>query len=87
MQKLKWICRFIDELSKIADRFHVPIAMMNLGFAHVQLPDMDTPLQINMDGKQAARGTYFAFVDVPSNVGPTPSAADELAASAVICSR
>ncbi|KAJ0274753.1 hypothetical protein COL940_009149 [Colletotrichum noveboracense] len=46
---------FIDELTKIADRFHVPIAMMNLGFAHVQLPDMNTPLQITMDGKQAAR--------------------------------
>ncbi|KAH0425984.1 zn-dependent hydrolases of the beta-lactamase [Colletotrichum camelliae] len=46
---------YIDELTNIADKHHIPIAMMNLGFAHVKLPDMDTPLQITMDGKQAAR--------------------------------
>ncbi|KAJ5931421.1 Zn-dependent hydrolases of the beta-lactamase protein [Penicillium verrucosum] len=43
---------YIDELAKIPEKFHVVCAVMNLGSAFAGLPD--GPLQITMDGKQAA---------------------------------
>jgi L-ascorbate metabolism protein UlaG (beta-lactamase superfamily) len=43
---------YIDELAKIPEKFHVVCAVMNLGSAFADLPD--GPLQITMDGKQAA---------------------------------
>ena len=43
---------FNDELAKIPEKFHIVAAVMNLGSAHVALPD--GPLQITMDGKQGA---------------------------------
>lgn len=43
---------YIDELAKIPEKFQVVAAVMNLGSASVPLPD--GPLQITMDGKQAA---------------------------------
>ncbi|KAJ5629397.1 Zn-dependent hydrolases of the beta-lactamase protein [Penicillium herquei] len=43
---------YIDELAKIPEMFHIVAAVMNLGSAHAPLPD--GPLQITMDGKQAA---------------------------------
>ncbi|KAF7593561.1 hypothetical protein BBP40_011181 [Aspergillus hancockii] len=43
---------FIDELAKIPEKFHVVAPVMNLGSAHAPLPE--GPLQITMDGRQAA---------------------------------
>lgn len=43
---------YIDELKKIPEKWHVVAAVMNLGNAHAPLPE--GPLQITMDGKQAA---------------------------------
>lgn len=43
---------YIDELAKIPEKFHVVCAVMSLGSAFADLPD--GPLQITMDGKQAA---------------------------------
>jgi L-ascorbate metabolism protein UlaG (beta-lactamase superfamily) len=44
---------YFEELNQIASKFHVVAAICNLGDAHVPLPD--GPMQITMDGKQAAR--------------------------------
>lgn len=44
---------YLEELNQIANRFHVVAAICNLGDAQAPLPD--GPLQITMDGKQAAR--------------------------------
>ncbi len=44
---------YIEELAQICNKFHVVVALLNLGSATVPLPD--GPLQITMDGKQAAR--------------------------------
>lgn len=43
---------YIDELGQIPDKFHIVATVMNLGSAHVTLPQ--GLLQITMDGKQAA---------------------------------
>ncbi|KAJ5360189.1 Zn-dependent hydrolases of the beta-lactamase protein [Penicillium concentricum] len=43
---------YIDELAKIPEKFHIVAAVMNLGSAFAAMPD--GPLQITMDGKQAA---------------------------------
>ncbi|KAF7719424.1 Uncharacterized protein PECH_006864 [Penicillium ucsense] len=43
---------YIDELAKIPEKFHVVCAVMNLGSVIVSGPE--GPLQITMDGKQAA---------------------------------
>ncbi|KAJ6114601.1 Zn-dependent hydrolases of the beta-lactamase protein [Penicillium sp. IBT 16267x] len=44
---------YFDELAKITEKYHVVVAVMNLGSAHVALPD--GMMQITMDGKQAAQ--------------------------------
>ncbi|KAK0490455.1 putative Zn-dependent hydrolases of the beta-lactamase protein [Armillaria novae-zelandiae] len=44
---------YFEELVEMRDKFHVVVAMLNLGAAKVLLPDGQ--LQITMDGKQAAR--------------------------------
>lgn len=44
---------YIDELARITDKYHVVAAVLNLGAACAPLPD--GPLQVTMDGKQAAR--------------------------------
>lgn len=41
------------ELAQIAERYHVVVALLNLGKATIPLPD--GPLQITMDGIQGAR--------------------------------
>lgn len=43
----------MEELGRLRDMFHISVAIMNLGNAHNPL--VDPPLQITMDGKQAAR--------------------------------
>lgn len=43
---------YIDELARIPEKFHIVAAVMNLGAAYAALPD--GPVQITMDGKQAA---------------------------------
>lgn len=42
---------YIDELAQIKDKFHIQVALLNLGAASV--PVSDPPLQITMDGAQA----------------------------------
>lgn len=44
---------YIEELAKLRDMFHISVALMNLGDAHA--PIADPPINITMDGKQAAR--------------------------------
>jgi L-ascorbate metabolism protein UlaG (beta-lactamase superfamily) len=44
---------YINELAQIPNKFHIVAAVLNLGAAEAPLPD--GPLQITMDGKQAAR--------------------------------
>ncbi|KAK0218146.1 beta-lactamase superfamily domain-containing protein [Armillaria fumosa] len=44
---------YFEELVQIRDKFHVVVAVLNLGAATVPLPG--GPLQITMDGKQGAR--------------------------------
>ncbi|KAI9727391.1 MAG: hypothetical protein M1834_008462 [Cirrosporium novae-zelandiae] len=44
---------YMNELVQIRSKFHVVVAVLNLGAAKVLLPD--GPLQVTMDGKQAAR--------------------------------
>ncbi|KAJ5624891.1 hypothetical protein N7510_001200 [Penicillium lagena] len=44
---------YIEELTKIPEKWHITAAILNLGSAHAPLPD--GPLQITMDGKQGAR--------------------------------
>ncbi|KAI4865722.1 Metallo-hydrolase/oxidoreductase [Hypoxylon rubiginosum] len=47
---------YLPELApRVRDRFHVSLALLNLGAAAVVLPGADRPLQITMDGAQAAR--------------------------------
>ncbi|KAI0116699.1 Metallo-hydrolase/oxidoreductase [Daldinia grandis] len=46
---------YLEELSRIGDRFHVSLALLNLGAAAVVLPGASEPLQITMDGAQGAR--------------------------------
>ncbi|KAA8642969.1 hypothetical protein EYZ11_007258 [Aspergillus tanneri] len=43
---------YIEELSKIPEKWHVVVAIMNFGSAHAPLPSGS--LQITMDGKQGA---------------------------------
>jgi L-ascorbate metabolism protein UlaG (beta-lactamase superfamily) len=43
---------YFEELDQIASKFHIVVAICNLGDARVPLPE--GPLQITMDGKQAA---------------------------------
>ncbi len=44
---------YFEELVQIRDKFHIVVAVLNLGAAKVPLPDGH--LQITMDGKQGAR--------------------------------
>ncbi|KAF7168898.1 hypothetical protein CNMCM5623_001804 [Aspergillus felis] len=44
---------YIDELSKIPEKFNIVVAVMNLGCAVADLPT--GPVQITLDAKQAAR--------------------------------
>ncbi|KAF2738350.1 Metallo-hydrolase/oxidoreductase [Polyplosphaeria fusca] len=44
---------YIDELAQIRDKYHVVLALLNIGRAVAALPD--GPLQITMDGEQAVR--------------------------------
>ena len=44
---------YIEELGRLRDMFHISAAMMNIGNAHA--PIADPPVQITLDGKQAAR--------------------------------
>lgn len=44
---------YMEELGQIAKRFHISVALFNIGAAVV--PIQDPPLQVTMDGKQAAR--------------------------------
>ncbi|KAL2692450.1 hypothetical protein Neosp_002859 [[Neocosmospora] mangrovei] len=44
---------YIDELARIAEKFHIVAAVMNMGAAYAALPD--GPVQITMSGKQASR--------------------------------
>ncbi|KAJ5623309.1 hypothetical protein N7490_011914 [Penicillium lividum] len=44
---------FVDELARIPEKFHVLVAVMNLGSAHVETPG--GLLQVTMDGRQGAR--------------------------------
>ncbi|KAK0455610.1 putative Zn-dependent hydrolases of the beta-lactamase protein [Desarmillaria tabescens] len=44
---------YIEELAEMCNKFHIVVAVLNLGAAKAPLPD--GPLQITMDGKQAAR--------------------------------
>ncbi|OLN86145.1 hypothetical protein CCHL11_05310 [Colletotrichum chlorophyti] len=44
---------YIEELARIRSKFHVSVALLNIGAATA--PVSDPPLQITLDGKQAAR--------------------------------
>ncbi|KAK5992300.1 UPF0173 metal-dependent hydrolase -like protein [Cladobotryum mycophilum] len=44
---------YIEELAEIGKRFHISLALVNLGSA--AMPISDPPLQITMDGEQAVR--------------------------------
>jgi L-ascorbate metabolism protein UlaG (beta-lactamase superfamily) len=52
----------MEELVEISRRFHVVVALLNLGAAVAPLPD--GPLQITMDGKQGAR----LFRDIKADI-------------------
>ncbi|KAL1963110.1 hypothetical protein VTN77DRAFT_8653 [Rasamsonia byssochlamydoides] len=53
---------YIDELTRIPEKFHIVAAILNLGAAHAPLPT--GTIQITMDGKQAAR----LFRDIKADV-------------------
>ncbi|KAI5919591.1 Metallo-hydrolase/oxidoreductase [Camillea tinctor] len=55
---------YLEELSRIREKWHVSIALLNLGAATVVLPGSDEPLLITMDGKQGAR----LFRDIGADV-------------------
>lgn len=44
----------MPEHADISKRFHIVVAIMNLGDARIPLPGLDEPLQITMGGKNAA---------------------------------
>lgn len=44
---------YMNDFEKIPEKFHVMVAVMNLGSASIQLPT--GPLQITMDGQQGAK--------------------------------
>ena len=44
---------YIEELARMAERFHISVALLNIGAAVA--PIQTPPLQITMDGKQAAQ--------------------------------
>lgn len=46
---------YMEELAEIRGRFHVLVALLNVGAAAAAVPGMQEPLVITMDGKQAAR--------------------------------
>ncbi|KAF2190890.1 Metallo-hydrolase/oxidoreductase [Zopfia rhizophila CBS 207.26] len=53
---------YLEELAKMRDKFHIAVAVLNLGAAHAPLPD--GPLQITMDGHQAAR----LFLEIKADI-------------------
>ncbi|KAK0628410.1 beta-lactamase superfamily domain-containing protein [Bombardia bombarda] len=46
---------YLEELAQMRERFHIAVALLNIGRASVLLPDAERTLQITMDGTQAAR--------------------------------
>jgi L-ascorbate metabolism protein UlaG (beta-lactamase superfamily) len=44
---------YLDELVQMRNKFHISVAVLNIGKVMISLPDQE--LQITMDGKQAAR--------------------------------
>ncbi|ETS73003.1 hypothetical protein PFICI_15178 [Pestalotiopsis fici W106-1] len=46
---------YIEELAGIRGRFHVSVALLNIGAAAAAVPGMKEPLLITMDGRQAAQ--------------------------------
>lgn len=46
---------YMEELAAIRDKFHISLALLNMGAATVVLPGTEEPLLITMDGKQATR--------------------------------
>ncbi|KAI0377340.1 Metallo-hydrolase/oxidoreductase [Hypomontagnella monticulosa] len=55
---------YLEELSRIHDKFHISLALFNLGAASVVLPGTQEPLLITMDGAQAAK----LFRDIKADV-------------------
>ncbi|KAI1846356.1 hypothetical protein JX266_007561 [Neoarthrinium moseri] len=46
---------YIEELAQIRTRFHISVALLNIGAAVAELPGKAEPILITMDGKQAAQ--------------------------------
>ncbi|KAI1451482.1 Metallo-hydrolase/oxidoreductase [Annulohypoxylon moriforme] len=55
---------YVEELSRIRDRFHISLALFNLGAASVVLPGSSEPLLITMDGSQGAK----LFCDIEADI-------------------
>lgn len=45
---------YMEELAAMRSKFHISVAILNLGSAHMAVPGQE-PLQITMDGKQASQ--------------------------------
>ncbi|KAK9778043.1 putative Metallo-beta-lactamase domain-containing protein [Seiridium cardinale] len=46
---------YIEDLARIKDRFHVTVALLNIGAAMAVPPGMTEPLLITMDGEEATK--------------------------------
>ncbi|KAI1267824.1 Metallo-hydrolase/oxidoreductase [Xylariaceae sp. FL1019] len=55
---------YLPEFAKIAEKWHVSLALLNSGRAVVTMPGETEPLMITMDGKQAAQLTRELGIDV-----------------------
>ncbi|OCK73909.1 putative Zn-dependent hydrolases of the beta-lactamase protein [Lepidopterella palustris CBS 459.81] len=53
---------YLDELVQMRNKFHISVAVLNIGKVMISLPDQE--LQITMDGRQAAR----LFRDIGADV-------------------
>ncbi|KAG8745465.1 hypothetical protein FRC10_008008 [Ceratobasidium sp. 414] len=46
---------YLEELAQMRKKFHIVLAILNLGDVRVSLPGSSEPLQITLDGKSAAK--------------------------------
>lgn len=55
---------YLPELAKMRERFHISVALINIGKVLIKLPDAEEPLQITVGGEDAAR----LFRDIGADV-------------------
>ncbi|KAH6986649.1 beta-lactamase superfamily domain-containing protein [Ilyonectria destructans] len=55
---------YLEELAQMKEKYHISVAVLNIGKVMIPPPGSATPIQITMDGKQAAK----LFRDIGADV-------------------